>query len=292
MAIKVGLQLYSVRKSMDKDPLGTIERCAEAGYKYLQISNGITDDRKKHDLVCGFGVSADAFRTKCEELGVKMLPSHFMMTNFTPETAREICKAQKEIGVDGLITPIEFAHTLSDVQAVCNKSNRIAEICHEEQMTYFYHNHSHEFQKIEGKTFFQRLMEGTNPELVFLELDTYWATRGGSDPIQIMRELKDRCTLLHQKDFPKGYEKELVQHELLDEDKVVDLDFFTSHTNSAHFAEVGTGILDIQKIIDTAVELGCYDYIILEQDYSALDEIESIKLSMESFKKYRNITFD
>ncbi|NLL90977.1 MAG: sugar phosphate isomerase/epimerase [Ruminococcaceae bacterium] len=276
---------------MEKDPLGTIEKCVEAGYKYLQIANGITDTMDKHDLVCGFGVPADVFRDTCERLGVKLLASHFMMTNFTPETARDICKAQKEIGVDGLITPIQFASTPAEVQMVCDECNRLGEICAEEGMSYFYHNHSHEFQLIDGKTFFDRLMEGTDPNLVKLELDTYWATRGGVDPIQIMKDLGERCTLLHQKDYPKGYEDELVQYPLLEVGKAVDLDYFTSQTNPAHFVEIGTGILDIQSIIDTAVELDCYDYIILEQDYTALDEIESIKVSMESFKKYNNVTF-
>ena len=291
MSIKVGLQLYSVRNSMDKDPLGTIEQCAQIGYKYLQIANGITDDFAKSDLVCGFGVPADVFRDKCQELGVKLLPSHFMMTNFTPETAREICKVQKEIGVDGLIIPIEFAQSVEDIKAICHKMNTLGEICRDEGMDFFYHNHSHEWQKIGGRTYFEQLMEGTDPELVKLELDTYWATRGGADPIEIMRSMGSRCTLLHQKDFPKGYEDQLIQTAILDENAKVDLDFFTSQTNHAHFAEVGTGILDIQKIIDTANELGCYDAIILEQDYTALDEMESIKISMESFKKYRNVEF-
>ena len=290
MALKVGLQLYSVRNHMEKDPLGTIERCAELGYRYLQIANGITDDFAKSDLVCGFGVPGDIFRDKCQSLGIKLLPSHFMMTNFTPETAREICKAQKEIGVDGLITPIEFASSVEEIQALCYKTNRLGEICKEEGMSYFYHNHSHEFQVIGSKTFFQQLMEGTDPDLVKLELDTYWAARGGADPLQIMRKMKNRCTLLHQKDFPKMYADQLVQTSLLQE-KAIDLDTFTKHVNRAHFAEVGTGILPIQEIIDTAVELNCYDFIILEQDYTAMDEIDSIRLSMESFKKYKNIQF-
>ena len=289
MSLKVGLQLFSVRNSMKRDPLGTIEKCAEIGYKYLQIANRYSDDPAGRDLVCGCGVSADKFREKCEELGVHMLPSHFTIPNFSVQAAREVCRAQKEIGVDGIILPSAFAHTEAEIKALCDMCNSFGEVCRDEGMAFYYHNHAHEWQPLPGGTLFERLMGGTDPQLVKLELDTYWAMRGGADPIKVMREMGSRCTLLHQKDFPKGYEDQLVIKAFQDGSAVIDRQLFASQMNPAHFTEVGTGIMDIQAIIDTAEELGCYSTIILEQDQTSLGEIESITVSMESFKKYRNI---
>ena len=289
MAMQVGLQLYSVRNSMEKDALGTIEQCAEIGYKYLQIANGITDDFREQDLVCGFGVPADVFRDRCENLGVKLLASHFM--NLTAENTREICKAQKEVGVPGLITPIMFAHTVEDIRRNADQLNAVGEVCRDEGMTFYYHNHSHEWQKVGGRTIWEQLLEMTDPELVKIELDTFWCARGGNDPSEVIRALGSRCDLLHQKDFPAGRDADLVMKSVLDESAVVDLDYFVEHTEHELFAEVGTGILPIQKFIDTANEVGGYESIILEQDYTALDEIESIRISMEAFRKYTGIVF-
>ena len=291
MSLKVGLQLFSVRKAMKQDPLGTIEKCAEIGYKYLQIASVYSDDPATRDLVCGGGVSADKFREKCDELGVHLLPSHFSIPTFSAEAAHEICKAQKDIGVGGIILPSAFAHTKEEIQGVCDMCNSFGEICREEGMSFFYHNHAHEWQPLEDGTFFDQLMAGTDPQLVKLELDTYWAMRGGADPIEIMRRMGSRCTLLHQKDFPKGHDDELVIKAFQDGSAVIDRQLFRAQANPALFTEIGTGIIDIQAIIDTAEDLGCYDAIILEQDQTALDEIESITISMESFKKYRNIEF-
>ncbi len=290
MALKVGLQLFSVRRSMEKDPLGVIEQCAEIGYKYLQIASGIGTADGVFDYVCGFGVSADVFRNKCEELGIGLLASHF--NNLTPDTAREICKVQREIGVTGLITPIEFCSSVDDVNRLIEQSNAIGEICKEEGMEYFYHNHWHEWQMMEGKTFIDRLMDGTDPELVKFELDMYWAARGGQDPCEIMKQYGPRITLLHQKDFPKGMDDRLVIKAVYDENQNITQDFFMSQIADEEFGEVGTGILPIQKYIDTANELGYADYIILEQDETQIGDIASIRKSMEAFRKYSGIILD
>lgn len=286
--MKVGLQLFSVRNEMAKDPLGTIEQCAEIGYKYLQIANFFDKNANEHDLVCGFGVSPDDFKKKCDELGIALLPSH--VGGMTPEEMDELCEVQKYIGADGLITPALFVHTQEDIDNACKYMNTIGEICAKHGMSYYYHNHNHEFQVLYGKTVLEHFMDGTDPALVQFELDTYWAARGGADPIELMERYGKRCSLLHQKDYPKGHEDEFVQQVYLDPELDIDLQKFVDYKDKL-FAEVGTGCMDIQAIIDKAAEIGACDYIILEQDDTELNQIDSIRISMDAFRKYDNIEF-
>jgi sugar phosphate isomerase/epimerase len=132
-------------------------------------------------------------------------------------------------------------------------------------------------------------MENTPQDLVFYQLDTFWAARGNIDPVKEIHRLKDRIILLHQKDFSKAAGVPLNVF-----DKEVDIDVpITTEIDQATrlteiFAEVGTGILPIQDYIDAGNEIGV-EYMMLEQDKTFLGELESVAKSMEAFRKYSGI---
>ena len=77
-------------------------------------------------------------------------------------------------------------------------------------MRFYYHNHYQEFQKFGDNYVYDIIMENTDPSLVFIEIDTYWVTRAGLDPIAVMEKYRDRLVLLHQKDFPNDAPQRLV----------------------------------------------------------------------------------
>jgi sugar phosphate isomerase/epimerase len=157
-------------------------------------------------------------------------------------------------------------------------------------MTLLYHNHFHEFQRFGDKMVYDLLMENTDASLVKLELDTYWACRGGQDPVALFKKYGQRMRLIHQKDFPAAHKAELNLIDAVNSGAAaVSMEYFMKVVKPESFTEIGTGILPIQDYINAGNEVCKVDYLILEQDFSAHDELESIRISMDSFKKFSGI---
>ncbi len=135
-------------------------------------------------------------------------------------------------------------------------------------------------------------MENTDPDYVGIQLDTYWATRGGCDPVEFIRNHPDRVWALHQKDLAKDYDKPLNHLEKCG-DGCIDREVFMQAIGDRHsIVEIGTGCMDIQKIIDAGNATGNIEYIILEQDRTQYDEMESIRISMECFHRFSGLIWD
>jgi sugar phosphate isomerase/epimerase len=120
-----------------------------------------------------------------------------------------------------------------------------------------YHNHNIEFVRDKGKLALEAIYEGTDPGLLLAELDTYWIQAGGGDPVQWIRRLKGRLPILHCKDYA-----------MLD--------------NGPRFAEVGSGNLDWDGILEAAEEAGVEWYVV-EQDlpWPGRDIFESHAMSFD-----------
>lgn len=288
LAVKTGIQLYSVRESLAKDPYGTLAKIAEIGYKYIEGANhNVTSDPG-----VGFGVPAAEMKKSLDDLGLRMVGCHIhpVLAEIEPVLEYHQILGNPQIGC-----AIDFfpKDDLDYVLKRCELFNKVGEKCKSYGMRFYYHNHYHEFQKIGDKTVYDIIMENTDPELVFIEIDTYWVMRAGLDPIAVMEKYRDRLVLLHQKDFPEKAPQPLVMFEGVI-DRAADIDFkaFGATVDPNCFTEIGTGILPIQKIIDEAAHAPHLDYILLEQDHSQLPELESIQISMDAFRKFSRIEWD
>jgi sugar phosphate isomerase/epimerase len=124
-----------------------------------------------------------------------------------------------------------------------------------------------------------------------IELDAYWAFRGLIDPVSMIRQYGSRVAILHEKDFPLDRVDELNSWKIVDRTKIVDTVEFHKTIQPEHFIEVGNGIIKIQDVIDAGNEFNV-PYILVEQDYTKLDEIDSIQVSMANFKKMRGLEWD
>jgi sugar phosphate isomerase/epimerase len=282
--MKVGIQLYSVRNHMGKDPIGTIRHVAEAGYRYIEVANHNADT----DSGVGFGVGAKEIKKALEGTGARIVSAHIFPLK--PETIQPVLEYFAELGTAYLVAPMDFFRDKADVLAKCKTYNKTAGLCAAAGIRFLYHNHFHEFQIFEGKTIFDLIMENTDPALVGAELDTYWAVRGGQDPAALLTKYGERMRLIHQKDFPAAERDKINLIDPVNREKItVDMDYFTSVVSPETFTEIGAGILPIQEIINTGNHICKADYIVLEQDFSRHDEYESIRISMESFKKFSGI---
>lgn len=160
-----------------------------------------------------------------------------------------------ETGGRFIALSLKFA-SKDDVLQKADRLNQIGRSCREAGVQLLYHNHDWEFEKFDGEYALDLLLRETDPEWVKMELDTYWVARGGEDPAEYIAKLKNRCPLLHIKDMEPGEEK--------------------------FFAEIGEGTLDFKKIAQAADDAGT-EWLIVEQDLSRRDPIESLTIS------YRNL---
>jgi len=278
---KVALQLYSVRYEMLRDPLGTIEKVAEIGFRYLEVANHNTT----WDKGIGFGVPADKMCGMLDRLGVRVISAHLDPL----EDLDALADYQLTIGNRNVVFSRDYYRSRDEVLARARWMNKMGEECAKRGLTLHYHNHFHEFLKFGGETIFHILRANMDPYLVKIELDTYWALRGGADPAELLKKLGKRVLLVHQKDYPEGYEDDLDLTKKVAPGEYVDRSFYDRHENPDTFTEIGTGIMDIQGIIDAGNASGGLEYIILEQDYSKLGQMESVRVSKANFGKYRGI---
>ena len=159
-------------------------------------------------------------------------------------------------------------------------------------MRFYYHNHYQEFQLIDGQTVYEIILDNTDPELVFIEMDTYWVYRGGQDPIAWMRRYPERVILLHQKDFPENApQPQNLYDGVVDTDGTITMETFENDLRPGCFTEIGTGTLPIQDILDTASGLPNLQYMLLEQDFSSYPDLESVARSRDAFGHYRGISW-
>ncbi len=198
----IGLQLYSLRddiKSFDS----TVDTVGKMGYKYIEAAS--YNDGKF------YGMSPEEFKSKLDKAGLIALSSH---TNYRlpddPSTAKwdEIwtwwdtaIAAHKATGMKYIVAPsMPTPKTLKDLQIYCDYYNQIGEKCKAAGMKFGYHNHSFEFEKIEDKVMYEYMVENTNPDLVFFQMDVYWVVMGRFAPVDLFEKYPGRFEILHIKD--------------------------------------------------------------------------------------------
>ena len=280
MTVRVGLQLYSVRNSLARDNWGTLARLAEAGFTHLEAAN----HNARNDPGVGFGVDAQELRSQLANLGLSIVGCHINPLEL--DILPRALDYQAELGNTQFGCDIEF-FPYGDRDFVLRRSelfNRVGDLARERGMRFYYHNHFQEFQRLGDDYVYDLILDNTDPGLVKLEIDTYWMYRGGQDPVEWMKKCADRVILVHQKDFPAHAPQPLNLYDrVVSPTESIDMVVFEERKDTRCFTEIGTGVLPIQSIIDTAGALPALEYLILEQDHTAMDEIESVRTSRHAF---------
>ncbi|HYX82798.1 MAG TPA: sugar phosphate isomerase/epimerase [Gemmatimonadales bacterium] len=185
---KVGLQLYTVRDKMKEDFEGTLARVAQIGYKEVEFagySNHTPADVKA--ILDRHGLSA---------------PSTHIALGDMDEWKKALDTA-KAIGHDYIVVPWipeEKRKTLDDWKSVAAVFNQAAQMAKDAGLQFAYHNHDFEFPKVDGQIPYDVLLQNTDPKLVQLEIDLYWITKGGQDPLSYFARWPGRVPLVHVKD--------------------------------------------------------------------------------------------
>jgi len=195
---KVGLQLYTVRDQMKADFEGTLAHVAEIGYKEVEFAGYF--DHTPADV-----------RAILDRHGLSAPSTHIALGEI--DAWKASLDTAKAIGHEYIVVPWipqEKRLTLDGWKNVAGVFNRAAQLAHDAGLQFAYHNHDFEFPKLEGQVPYDVLLQNTDPKLVQLEIDLYWLTKGGQDPLSYFSRWPGRIPLVHVKDSAGAPEHKMV----------------------------------------------------------------------------------
>lgn len=187
-----GLQLYTVREIFQRDPVATLEKIAAIGYREVEFGGG-NYEAMDHALLRR---TMDRLHLSAPSLHV----SYDMLLGKFPDAV----KMAKTLGADTIVVPWlpEDLRTDAGFAAVVKNVNRFAVQARDAGLGLAYHNHDFEFTtRVGGTSLYDRLVSGTDPALVKLELDLYWAVHAGEDAGKLIDRLATRLYAFHVKDM-------------------------------------------------------------------------------------------
>jgi len=243
---RIGLQLYSLREQMAADFEGTLAAVAEIGFKEMEFAGY-------------YGRSANEVRRILDTNGLTSPAAHIPLNLLEQEPEQQI-EIAATLGQDYIVLPFlgPYQRSRDNFLRVAELLNRVGELAAKADVRMGYHNHSFEFETLGGgEPGMDILLRETDPELVFFEIDLYWAANIGVDPKAYFRAHPGRFPMLHVKD----------------------------RTASGSMADVGRGNIDFAEIFDLA-EIGGFKHYFIEHD-NPDDGINSIAYSYRTVEAIR-----
>jgi sugar phosphate isomerase/epimerase len=259
----IGLQLYTLGDLMITDPKGTLQKLAAIGYKELESAGS-----QKGNF---YSYTPAEFAAMVKDAGMHWRSAHVGGAPFSIEqimkmakTAQDSARIQKMAermkdrpkmlnlkenyqqladdaaagGLSYLVCSSIPVSTLDEIKTAVDVFSKSGEACKKVGVQFAYHNHTSEFDEVEGHRPFDYILSNTDKNLVKMELDLAWATKANQDPVALFKMHPGRFPLWHAKDLDK--------------------------TNKTP-AEVGTGLVDFKRIFENAKESGM-KYFFVEQD--------------------------
>lgn len=240
----VGLQLYTIRDAIANDLQGSLKKVSDLGYKNLEMAS-YADGKF-------YGMAPKEFRKMVEDLGMKIVSSHTSVEaeGITAASAQKLADAHAEIGVEFCVQPWieEKDRNVETYKRMIADWNKVGEIMKNVGIQFGYHNHNFEFLPTDGVVpYYDIFMKEMDADLITMELDCYWATKAGQDPVEMFNKYPGRFRLLHFKDMSKQVTEPFY---------TVDKDDITA---------VGAGLIDYKRIYD-ARETAGLKYFFVEDD--------------------------
>jgi sugar phosphate isomerase/epimerase len=266
----LGIQLYSVRDDMKKDPSGTLNQLAHMGYKYVEHANYVKGKF--------YGYVPTEFKKLLDGLGLKMYSGHTVMhkddwnesaNDFTDKWKQTVADAAV-VGQQYVISPWldeSLRNNMSDFKRYMDVFNKCGELCKKSGMKFGYHNHNFEFStKLDGVRLYDLILKNTDPNLVAQQLDMGNMYEAGGIAMDVVKQYPGRFELMHVKDEIKtnksgemggGYESTVL----------------------------GKGVIPVKEVIDFGRNKGGTTQFIIEQEsYQDKTPLDSAKEDFQIMK--------
>ena len=252
-----GIQLYTVREDMTKDPTGTLKTLSQMGYIDVECA-GYSEGKF-------YGMTPSDYKKVLDDLGLVMNSGHTLTGSMNPKQTRTMINNWEAACEDAAamnqkhfvcawLAPDE-RNTIDKYKELAELFNKCGEKAKEYGIGFAFHNHDFEFFEIDGIVPYDVLLAETDASLVNYELDLYWIIKAGKDPLKYFEKYPGRFPLWHVKDMEDTDEK-----------------FFT---------EVGNGTIDWLPIFEEAQKSGM-KFFYVEQDYCKNHKpLESVKISID-----------
>jgi len=250
-SIPVGLELYSVREALRRDPAGTVRAVAQLGYEcvefyapYFDWSESETKQMKK----------------LMDDLGIRCFSTHNNEAFFKPESIERARDRNLILGCKYIVlSSSEEKSTLDAWKGLADSLNAIADKLEQSGLRVGCHNHQAEFRPIQGRRPMEVLAKNTKPS-VMLQLDVGTCVEAGSDPVEWIRSNPGRIRSIHCKDW-------------------------SPEPGKGYTVLFGEGVADWKKIFEAAESVGGVEYYLVEQEGSRLSEIETARACLKAFRE-------
>jgi sugar phosphate isomerase/epimerase len=249
----LGVQLYTVRSILPERPAEVLHEIEAMGYREAEVVRG------------GMEKIWPAFQaTKLKPVSLHV-DAAFFLSDDTAGLKKEIENA-KEHGFQYVVMPYvgdKDRGGLDVYRRLAFKLNNAGQMAQSAGVQLAYHNHAFEFEPMGGTTPMDVLMKETDPKLVGLELDIFWVSVTGNDPVEVLRRYPGRVWLAHLKDKAEGTPRQ-----------------YNERVPPSAFKEVGAGVMNIPAFLKAAADTNVRHYFV-EQDQTPGDPLASLRQSYE-----------
>jgi sugar phosphate isomerase/epimerase len=255
----IGLQLYTIRQAMGKDVPGSLKKVSDIGYKYVELAS--------YGNGKFYGYLPADFKKMVNDLGMEVLSSHAGVNpkGISDDDAKKMAEDHAKLGAKYCMQPYIVdadRKSVAGYQRMVADWNRVGKIMKENGVQFGYHNHNFEFDTVEGKIpYFDIFLPEMDKDLLTLELDLFWTTKAGINPVDLFKKYPGRFQLFHMKDM-----------------RTKEAPFFKTASND--FAPVGTGLINFREIL-ASKDIAGLKYMIVEQDNAEAGQpFDDIKTSL------------
>jgi sugar phosphate isomerase/epimerase len=249
-AANLGVQLYTVRQTIGANPAAVLKAIQDIGYREVEATYA----------------NLDQIWPALKETQLKPVSVHLDTALFFEGGAKldAAIADVKQRGFQYVVLPYippEQRGGIDVFKKLADTLNKSGEKAKAAGLTLCYHNHAFEFEPVQGTTGFELLMKETHKDLVSLEMDVFWVSVAGHDPVALLKKYAGRVALLHLKDKVSGA---AVQ--------------YNERVPKETFKEVGNGTIDIPAVLVAAKKSAVKNYFV-EQDQTPGDPIDSLRQS-------------
>ncbi|WP_407271866.1 sugar phosphate isomerase/epimerase family protein [Radiobacillus sp. PE A8.2] len=275
---KIGVQMMMLKEKVaELGAYETLKRIYNLGYRAVEVSqipmtpeNVAEIKRASED----FGIKIAAMSAALEP-AMPGAPGETLSNDF--DKIVNDCKTLKCNFLRIGMLPMTVIGEKDSVMGFIDRAEQMAHRLADYDIELYYHTHHIEFQKYDGE-YLLDLIKNHTTKLGF-ELDVHWIQRAGENPIEVIKQYKDRISLLHLKDYRIG-KLDITEKDF--EDKSV---FSKKFINLIEFAEVGEGNLDINGVIQAGLESGAKYFLVEQDDTYGIDPFECLDTSAKNLRK-------